>query len=487
MTILVKTVTMKYLMTLPYLFTFGLVTLPSIQGVTQNLINNPSFESGTIPTTADQVPYATGWDRGCGTWRTSGGSVIQGSPDLFDSRSVDCKHDAPSNKWAISLSPHNGGYRYVGLSGGYEYMFGVYGPWYGETVRGTLSEALTSSSCTYKVTFRAAAERDYQYPLNQCVTYLPVAASTHNKIQVVLRKDNICTSEVWVYTTPQITSSSWTEYTGWFTLTSQQAAVGYNKIEFRLMPEPNNDSNNGTVHVVFLDNVSLEKEMNSTGHSSDFTLIGTAIAGNNVNYKVTASVASIPADAGFYWEVSEIHPTTGVVISGTTMTNPTNWWHSSLWYTNTFPGYCCNSSPITGDGTFLLGHKYRVTRGVWGPCHPWTQTVKTVYMSTSGMVVEDESSYLSVKALEDEIEESGVWKGLKIYPNPAADKLTVELPYKGPYRLRIISATGAILNESNQWNFSTSINITGLPNGLYIAEVSNPSGESERRTFVVQH
>lgn len=110
----------------------------------------------------------------------------------------------------------------------------------------------------------------------------------------------------------------------------------------------------------------------------DFTLNAT-LAGSSPNYSLNATSAALPAGAGFWWQVEEID-TSGNVVSGTTMTNPSAWWANPT-FTN-FSGYCCNnaSSPA---GVFQQGHKYRITRGVWGPCNPWKAVSKTVFMCSN--------------------------------------------------------------------------------------------------------
>ena len=84
----------------------------------QNLISNPSFQLGTIPTDYNQVPFATDWTRDCGKVRlTSPGHALNpGSPDLFDGRSTNTCYDF-TNKWGTLLEK-NGMNRYVGFVGG---------------------------------------------------------------------------------------------------------------------------------------------------------------------------------------------------------------------------------------------------------------------------------------------------------------------------------------------------------------------------------
>jgi len=152
----------------------------------QNLIQNPGFETGTIPTISDQVHFATGWSRNCGkSWQSNAPQGTPGTPDLFDSRSPHCAYKIPTNIWGVR-NVRAGGFRYVGFTG----TLNVHGPqFYGETVEGTLTRPLVA--CDYQVSLWASAtdgKRDY------CNT--PISAMTpdplYNKIEVVLRKGNDC-------------------------------------------------------------------------------------------------------------------------------------------------------------------------------------------------------------------------------------------------------------------------------------------------------
>lgn len=112
--------------------------------------------------------------------------------------------------------------------------------------------------------------------------------------------------------------------------------------------------------------------------NSDFSLTAVFPTGGGGLYQLSAIPAVIIPK--FWWEVSEIDAV-GNVITGTTMTNPSNWWSSPFIANNVFPGYCCNQTTTTGNGIFTLGRKYKITRGVWSDCDPWISTTKIVYMS----------------------------------------------------------------------------------------------------------
>lgn len=427
------------------------------------------------------MQYATGWTRDCGRfWVVSGGGFSNpGSPDLFDARSTNCAIDVPSNKWNNTLNERTGLNRYVGFLGGYvTSTSGVTGPFYGETVRGSLTEALTSTSCQYEISFWAVAPKGSK--TNCGVITNNTHISQYNKVEIVLRKNNDCNSGLVVWTSSTVNNWYWGQVVGQFSLTPLQAAVGYNQIEFRMTPKPTEDAETAlAIHGLHIDDVCLIKKMNPVGHSSDFTLIATNPSGSPTNYLVTATVSSIPPESGYYWEVCEVNLTTEQQISGTCMVNPSNWWHSSLALSNTFPGYCCNNAPITGNGIFLQGHKYRVTRGTWGPCHPWSSTVKYVYMSTSGMIHVTEDMQI-VRS-----DRFGLEK-LSVYPSPASDRISLNWTGSTIQSVRVHSISGELMLEQGPLITGSSIPIDALRSGLYILSVVTKEGTASAR-FVVSH
>lgn len=248
---------------------FGLITAA---GFSQNLINNPSVEDGTIPTNYGQVSYATDWYNGCGTQyhNVSGGSV-PGSPDLFDSRSTSTCYDF-SNKWG-NLTALNTGYganRYLGFSGGNFASNGSY--YFGETVKGTINTSL-AANCPYTISFSAASIREVYDCAGAIDNTLTTPNTTYNKIEVVLRKNNDCSIGKSVMISGSLNSTSWTQYSGQFTLTAAEASVGYNRIEFRFMALPNSSVTPGT-RLAFLDEVSLTRGCPLPNANYNFVTIG---------------------------------------------------------------------------------------------------------------------------------------------------------------------------------------------------------------------
>ena len=73
---------------------------------------------------------------------------------------------------------------------------------------------------------------------------------------------------------------------------------------------------------------------------------------------------------------------------------------------------------------------------------------------------------------------------IKVFPNPAKDKLIVEIPFDNA-KVKIISSTGAIVKEFVLNRNDNTINISDLVSGLYILSVEDEKG-SITETFVKQ-
>jgi hypothetical protein len=173
---------------------------------------------------------------------------------------------------------------------------------------------------------------------------------------------------------PGITSTQWT----YVTLANWTAPSSFNTITIN--PENNSTVNDGNkVSWGHIDNLCLQDIKNlCPALDPDFTLNAT-LAGNSPTFTLNATSAPLPAGVGFAWTVEEIDAA-GNAITGKTMTNPSAWWANPT--SNNFSGYCCNnaSSPA---GVFQQGHRYRITRGVWGSCNPWRAVSKTVFMCSN--------------------------------------------------------------------------------------------------------
>lgn len=74
----------------------------------------------------------------------------------------------------------------------------------------------------------------------------------------------------------------------------------------------------------------------------------------------------------------------------------------------------------------------------------------------------------------------------KIYPNPASENITVELPIStGKSSLRLYEITGRLIQEKQLQVGTNSFSITELPAGVYLAEVVNENGRIGKMQRIV--
>lgn len=74
---------------------------------------------------------------------------------------------------------------------------------------------------------------------------------------------------------------------------------------------------------------------------------------------------------------------------------------------------------------------------------------------------------------------------IKVYPNPVVDQLHLALPNNDRYTLKIIDASGRVLLQQ-QASSATAINMTRMPAGTYLLEVTNNKGEKTLQKIVKQ-
>jgi hypothetical protein len=240
----------------------------------------------------------------------------------------------------------------------------------------------------------------------------------------------------------------------------------------------------------------------------DFTLSGTTIVGNATDYRITATPVMTPP--GFWWEISEVDVTTGSVIAGTTLTNNQTWWYAPFIASNAFPGYDYSSTtaplatgystsapyatppytstsfPVLNPGKFKLGRKYRITRGVWGTCTPWTSISKTIYInsglvkrSSDPFIVEDDSYSPSMPSnlgafTDVEKNKSGLsaLENINVYPNPNNGSFVLVTPNESAKDVLIYDVTGSLVySEKNVHDRTLQINMSDFANGFYYLKV----------------
>lgn len=73
-----------------------------------------------------------------------------------------------------------------------------------------------------------------------------------------------------------------------------------------------------------------------------------------------------------------------------------------------------------------------------------------------------------------------------VYPNPAADMVTVYLSKTGDYKATLFDITGKRMLQSGTFNEMIKINVEEIPAGLYFVEITdNKTAEKSTRKFVV--
>ena len=72
-----------------------------------------------------------------------------------------------------------------------------------------------------------------------------------------------------------------------------------------------------------------------------------------------------------------------------------------------------------------------------------------------------------------------------VYPNPANSILNVSLPAGEKYKVTVLDMTGKEMMSTNTTDINTSMNISGLPNGVYLMRVQNNNNTGVQR-FIKQ-
>ena len=73
-----------------------------------------------------------------------------------------------------------------------------------------------------------------------------------------------------------------------------------------------------------------------------------------------------------------------------------------------------------------------------------------------------------------------------IYPNPANDHLLIDFPAGAYKEVRVVDGAGNVLCAGSL-SLGQSLNVSDLPNGLYIVELSGEQGLPVRQKFMVSH
>ena len=81
-------------------------------------------------------------------------------------------------------------------------------------------------------------------------------------------------------------------------------------------------------------------------------------------------------------------------------------------------------------------------------------------------------------------------KNIKLYPVPASNIISIELPANDDFSSSIIHVydlSGRKLIRQDSKSLLNTLNTAELSSGIYLLEVINNKGRAERSPFVVQH
>ena len=120
----------------------------------------------------------------------------------------------------------------------------------------------------------------------------------------------------------------------------------------------------------------------------------------------------------------------------------------------------------SGDGYYALTDTIQITNGwkFWGS--------KRAYGAIIGIQPLNTTGFQPILSLPQK---------LSLYPNPAANKLTLKSSAIKSYKevnISVINMYGEkLINEDTEWINNNSININNLPSGIYFVQVTNDSGK----------
>ncbi len=76
--------------------------------------------------------------------------------------------------------------------------------------------------------------------------------------------------------------------------------------------------------------------------------------------------------------------------------------------------------------------------------------------------------------------------GIKIWPTPASDELTISNSQAGPMQIFIRDLTGKIVLSKESTDATTLLNVSGLANGIYLLQIKTPESEFISKVCVIR-
>ncbi|WP_435263158.1 T9SS type A sorting domain-containing protein [Tenacibaculum sp. nBUS_03] len=319
-------------------------------GLSQNLVENPSFELGSIPNNQGQLQRATYWSHykgECIPYNANNQTTFPSS-DLFDKNSPSAQIKVPNNKFTTSagLPERTGKNRYAGI---YTSIYPP-SPASEERIRGTLKNSLQAGG--YDLSLYLARAKNFYAVSNPLLD--PV---NYYNVEVVLRSGNSCSQSKVIYTSPSITSFQWNEYKASFIITQGEANI-FNKVEIRLKMWPIEKMGNDNARAILIDDVSISKVVCNLNPA--FTK---SITCNETSNTVSINVANSgvnPNGIAHQYEISEM---SSFSTADADVVNV-------LGYVNALTG--SYSVPNIGGKFYMIKH------GVWTSNCSWREQRKVV-------------------------------------------------------------------------------------------------------------
>ncbi len=182
----------------------------------------------------------------------------------------------------------------------------------------------------------------------------------------------------------------------------------------------------------------------------------------------------------FLWRVDELDSNDDP-ISGNTMNNSSNWWGPAFYTDLNFPGYHYPNFSYTETspaGTFLLNHKYRITRGTWSGCHDWDAYKWDFTGNTRGAIIHKQGKsdmempidFQDGQYSQTFIEpNNNLTHNIKLYPNPANEAIFVEIAdiEIKEIKIEIYGTLGNLLISKEINSKKEMISLSKLSSGIY--------------------
>ncbi|WP_026452744.1 LamG-like jellyroll fold domain-containing protein [Aequorivita capsosiphonis] len=234
------------------------------------------------------------------------------------------------------------------------------------------------------------------------------------------------------------------------------------------------ESVNGDGNDLAIDDISLIQLEQCPASSSQFDLTTVTPYPNNPNFYSVIATADIVAPCeAVWWSVCEYDFSLSDCKSGSGL--------EGQWWTNTtdFKGYDGTSTynSSVDPGQFEYGKIYKITRGTWGECNSWNETVKFIGALQRGSMMifdEDEFEAMDKTDLQSKFNQNESEEGILIYPNPTHNNINVSLLSEKMKEIAIYSLSGQMVFSDHYGDGKEQeiIEVSSLASGMYFIKVT---------------